>query len=557
MRFLGIDFTSAPTRRKPITCTTCRLDADRLIVETHERLPDLVGFEGVLARPGPWVAGLDFPFCFARGFLEGIGWPADWPGLARHLAAMEKRDYLAAVEAFRNARPAGQKHLARGLDRRTGGAAPNNIVNPPVGRMLFEGVPRLAAAGLCLPGLADGDDTRIAVEAYPAVAAKRLIGTTAYKDGPPDDRARRRALRLRLLALLAQGTGFGLSVVAPADLAEDPGGDDLDALLCAVQAAWAHRAGLTGPGGPEGRFDPVEGWIADPDAFAPQETDPMTEPTEPTDAAARRAMRPVICYPTETLPQPDMALHARLWDGMQPTGTVVVPPREARCFRVPAGHVFRIVSVAGPQVGDLNLWNAQDLTERFYSGKTRALHGTHLTTGARMWSSFPYLRPMATITADTLGWYGIDPYGGSVHDVIGTRCDPYTNRLLSGGDYHHCCHSNLTRALAAELGIPAVEAEPHIHDVLNVFMCTGFTRDTGQYFMKASPVRPGDHLEFFAEIDLLGALSACPGGDCSAEHSSDTAACHPLKVEIYRPDPAALKDWQPPDRNAYDRSHGS
>ena len=54
-------------------------------------------------------------------------------------------------------------------------------------------------------------------------------------------------------------------------------------------------------------------------------------------------------------------------------------------------------------------------------------------------------------------------------------------------------------------------------------MCTGFTRDTGQYFMKASPARAGDSIEFFAEIDLLGVLSACPGGDCGAEHSSDTA----------------------------------
>jgi hypothetical protein len=92
--------------------------------------------------------------------------------------------------------------------------------------------------------------------------------------------------------------------------------------------------------------------------------------------------------------------------------------------------------------------------------------------------------------------------------------------------------------------------------VLNVFMCTGFTRDTHQYFMKASPVRPGDFIEFFAEIELLGALSACPGGDCGSTHSSDTAACHPLKVEVWRADPAALAGWTPPGRNAYPRTHG-
>ncbi len=281
------------------------------------------------------------------------------------------------------------------------------------------------------------------------------------------------------------------------------------------------------------------------------------ETAAPADADARRAVRPVICYPVHTLPPADMALYRAARDGLVKTAEVLVPAREARCFRVPAGHFFRIRSVEGPQVGDLNLWNAADLSERFYSGKTRALHGTHLSTGDRMWSSFPQMRAMATITHDTLDWYGWDAFGGSVHDVIGTRCDPYTHNLLShGGQYHHCCHSNLTRALARETGLSPAEAEPHIHDVLNVFMCTGFTRDTGQYFMKASPVRPGDYLEFFAEIELLGGLSACPGGDCSAEHSSDVSACHPLLVEVLKPADGALADWQPPAPNGYDRSHG-
>jgi uncharacterized protein YcgI (DUF1989 family) len=276
----------------------------------------------------------------------------------------------------------------------------------------------------------------------------------------------------------------------------------------------------------------------------------------PADADQRRAVRPVICYPDETLPAPDLSAYTAARAGWAGTGEVLVPPREARTFRVPAGHFFRIRSVEGPQVGDLNLWNAADLAERFYSGKTRALHGTHLTVGDRMWSAFPFLRPMATITEDTLGWYGFDTFGGSVHDVIGTRCDPYTHALLShGGQYHHCCHSNLTRALAAETGIDLAAAEVHVHDVLNVFMCTGFTRDTGQYFMKASPVRPGDYIEFFAEIDLLGALSACPGGDCSAEHSSDAAACYPLLVEVFAPE-APPAGWQRPTPSVYDRSHG-
>ncbi|GAA0581684.1 urea carboxylase-associated family protein [Craurococcus roseus] len=280
------------------------------------------------------------------------------------------------------------------------------------------------------------------------------------------------------------------------------------------------------------------------------------EATEPADAVARRAVAPVVCYPVGSLPRPDLAAYRAAREGWRKVVETVVPPRDARCFDVPAGCFFRIVSVEGPQVGDLNLWAADDLDERFFSGKTRALHGTHLSTGDRLWSSLPHLRPMATVTQDTLDWYGFDEWGGSVHDVIGTRCDPYTHRLLSGGDYHHCCHSNLTRALARRTGRSLAEAEPAVHDVLNVFMCTGFARDTGRYFMKASPVRPGDFLEFFAEIDLLGALSACPGGDCGAQHSSDAVACHPLLVEVYEPKtpPAG---WAPPARNGYARGHGA
>ncbi len=274
----------------------------------------------------------------------------------------------------------------------------------------------------------------------------------------------------------------------------------------------------------------------------------------PHDADARRAVKPVICYPNNSLPPINAARSAAAETGLVKRSETIAPARDAACFHVKAGQVFRISSVDGPQVGDLNLWNAHDLSERFFSGKTRALHGTHVTTGERLWSNLPHLRPMATIIEDTLSWYGIDSFGGSVHDVIGTRCDPYTHNLLSGGQYHHCCHSNLTRALADETGLSLAQAEPHIHDVLNVFMCTGFTRDTGQYFMKASPVRPGDHIDFLAEIDLLGALSACPGGDCSSEHSSDTAACYPLKIEVFDCD--LTQDFQSADLNAYDQSHG-
>lgn len=276
----------------------------------------------------------------------------------------------------------------------------------------------------------------------------------------------------------------------------------------------------------------------------------------PADAAARKAVVPVVCYPVETLPRPDLSVYRALRDDLELVETIVVPPREAATWSVPAGHFCRILCSEGPQVGDLNLFNANDLKERLYTGKTRALNGTHVGLGDQLFSNFPYMRPIATITHDTLDWYGFDEFGGAVHDVIGTRCDPYTHNLLShGGQYHHCCHSNLTRSFARKTGMSLREAETYVHDVLNVFMCTGFTRDTGQYFMKASPVRPGDYLEFFAEIDLLGCMSACPGGDCSAQHSSDTAKCYPMVVEIYKAK-RLPEGWAPPVVNGYDGTHG-
>jgi len=277
---------------------------------------------------------------------------------------------------------------------------------------------------------------------------------------------------------------------------------------------------------------------------------------KPSNLEDRIGAKPVVCYPNTNLEDNnlDVLLEARKY--LVKNNEIIISPRDAKTFEVKRGNFFRIESVEGPQVGDLNLFQLNNLEEKFYSGKTRALYGTHISVGDKMYSSLPYLRSLATITWDTLDWYGYDKDGGSVHDVIGTRCDPYTSKLISGNDYHYCCHSNLTRALVKEKNIELKKAEQIVHDVLNVFMCTGFTNDTKQYFMKASPVRPGDYLEFFAETDLLGVLSSCPGGDCGSEHSSDTAKCYPLKVTIWSVDQKYLENIKLSKPSSYNKSHG-
>ena len=185
---------------------------------------------------------------------------------------------------------------------------------------------------------------------------------------------------------------------------------------------------------------------------------------KPTDIKSRVGAKPVVCYPNDKINDNLKILHEAR-KHLNQIDEVIVPPRDAKTFNVKSGNFFRIESVEGPQVGDLNLFNAENLDEKFYSGKTRALYGTHISVGDKMFSSFPYLRSLATITWDTLDWYGYDKDGGSVHDVIGTRCDPYTSKLISDKDYHYCCHSNLTRALVKEKNIKLDEAEKIVHDV--------------------------------------------------------------------------------------------
>lgn len=89
------------------------------------------------------------------------------------------------------------------------------------------------------------------------------------------------------------------------------------------------------------------------------------------------------------------------------------------------GTICRLTTPQGPQVGDLNIWSLSNPRERFWASRTRQLHASHVSVGDRLWSNLPYLRPLVTITGDSLHGYGIDEVGGRCHDLLGTRCDPY------------------------------------------------------------------------------------------------------------------------------------
>jgi uncharacterized protein YcgI (DUF1989 family) len=240
---------------------------------------------------------------------------------------------------------------------------------------------------------------------------------------------------------------------------------------------------------------------------------------------------------------------ARSADRRRPVESFVIPVRSGRAWEVPAGHVCRFTIVEGPQVLDLNVWNRHDPRERFWAARTRQFYGAHVTTRHRLWSNLPFLRPLATIVADSIA-YGLDPDGAGCHDLLGTRCDPYVNQLLVHTAYDFHCHSNLVRAV-----LPWGLTEFDVHDVINVFQVTGLMPDDERYFMKASPARIGDHFELLAEIDLLMAASTCPGGDLSVPMwgpgSGREPNCNPIGVEVFALPDDVLADWRPAEPAAY------
>ena len=182
MKVLGIDFTSAPVGNKHITCLRCTLEDGVLSASARDLLElRFKGFEDILKEKGPWIAGIDFPFGQSRTFIQNIGWPATWAGYVEHARRLGKVGFYDALTAYRNTRPDGSKEHQRATDKVARSLSPQKLHGIPVGKMFFEGAPRLIDAGVTIPGLQAGDPDRVVVEAYPAVLARKFIGKASYK----------------------------------------------------------------------------------------------------------------------------------------------------------------------------------------------------------------------------------------------------------------------------------------------------------------------------------------------------------------------------------------
>lgn len=267
---LGCDFSSAPTRRKSIVVATGSLASGNQVLGLRGllRFDSLDAWVNWLAEQPQWIGAFDFPFSLPRELVEHLGWPTTWPELIARYAALERTEIRRLFAAFCAARPVGAKFAHRATDAPAGSSPSMKWVNPPVAYMLHAGVPRLLAVGAAFPGLhmpTLGPLQRVALEGYPGLLARELIGRRSYKS---DDRARqtqeRRMARVDLVARLVRGdTRLGISLdLAPAQielLLDDATGDAIDALLCLVQAAWGSQR-APGFGLPTG-IDPLEGWI--------------------------------------------------------------------------------------------------------------------------------------------------------------------------------------------------------------------------------------------------------------------------------------------------------
>lgn len=266
VRLLGVDFTSAPRRGKAITVASGHLSARGVQLETLERCPDWASYEAVLLRQGPWLGGFDFPFGLPREAVLDLGWPLQWDQLLAHCTALGRARFRAALDGYRQSRPAGLRYAHRATDLPARSHSPMKLVNPPVGLMFLEGAPRLVAADVTVPGMHCGDPARIAIEAYPGLLA-RSITTQPYKnDEKRKQTAALRATRVHILAALRNGEHALQFKLQASDeqvdsLTEDGSGDPLDATLALVQAAWCLKAGPPSFGLPPD-FDPIEGWIA-------------------------------------------------------------------------------------------------------------------------------------------------------------------------------------------------------------------------------------------------------------------------------------------------------
>lgn len=269
MKVYGLDFTSVPSQRKPITCAECEFQSEVLLLRNFYLYPNFTDFEAFLALPGAWIAGVDFPISLPRQLIENLQWGNTWTEYVSRVADKTKQEFVDALTQYSSQRPYGDREHKRAVDKLCGAISPMKLYGVPVGKMFFEGAPRLLKSSLSLPPCRVTEDDRIVLEVYPALVARQWIDRHSYKN---DDKQKQTLAKQTARQKILDGIRseqqqqiYGFKV----DLSDrdvetftlDPTGDKLDALLAAIQAAWASTQIHYGI---PIDCDRLEGWIADP-----------------------------------------------------------------------------------------------------------------------------------------------------------------------------------------------------------------------------------------------------------------------------------------------------
>ncbi len=214
-----------------------------------------------------------------------------------------------------------------------------------------------------------------------------------------------------------------------------------------------------------------------------------------------------------------------------------VPPYSGLGFTVKKGQTFRIIEEEGPQIVDIAIWNANNHKEGFNAYRNRLIEGGVIRLYSRLWSEVPWLRPMATCIEDQVESRTTDDKYH--HHFPGGHCASEQWELLVGKASLNSCHLNLLQAVE-----PFGLKEEQILTNFMVHEKDYLDPVTGIRYMLKGDAKPGDYIEFYAEMDLLIAVSVCPSGDGAVYYPDhyrkytdygpeEEGLVRPLGIEVY------------------------
>jgi uncharacterized protein YcgI (DUF1989 family) len=245
-----------------------------------------------------------------------------------------------------------------------------------------------------------------------------------------------------------------------------------------------------------------------------------------------------------TLLQPRAQLDVGFYDRLRarspaltPRDRFTIPPFQGRGFFVRKGQSVRVVQVEGVQIGDVAFWNAADPRESYSLARTWAIEGWVVSPYTRVWSDVPRLRPLATCIEDTV----VSTEREFHHHWLGTHCATEWTEMRVAIPGLNSCHLNLLQAIE-----PFGLTEAHLRDNINLFQKMRVEPVRGRILAARSESKAGDYIEFYAELDLLVAVSVCPNGDNTRYYSvPERDQVRPLGIEIFDTgvEPRAFPTW--------------